>query len=252
MPTLAELCNYMDNLLQSKSIQDYPNALNGLQLENQGTVSRIAAAVDASESTIDQAIRAGADLLLVHHGLFWSGLRPVTGVVYRKLKKAMDAGLAIYSSHLPLDVYGEFGNSFLLAQAIGMEDLTPFHEYKGAHVGVSGEWKGTRQALIEALEKVLGGSVHISPFGPEEDLGRVAIVSGGAGADLELVYSQRVTTFISGEGAHWTVPIAEELGMNLVYAGHYATETFGVQRLAEHLAGKYGLSWSFISNPTGL
>lgn len=252
MKKISEVCAYADSLLQVASVPDYPNALNGLQLENEGRLTRLAAAVDASESTIEKAIAAGAQLLVVHHGLYWQGLRPITGPMYRKLKKAMDANLAIYSVHLPLDAYGDFSNSVLMARDIGLEDLSPFNEYKGIYTGVQGEWSGSRESLVEALNTSLGGSVHVSGFGPEDRVGRVAIVSGGAGSELEQVSAAGISTFISGEGAHWTVPMAEELGMNLIYGGHYATETFGVKALTEHLSRKYDLPWVFIDNPTGL
>jgi putative NIF3 family GTP cyclohydrolase 1 type 2 len=118
---LHEVASYLNAYLRASEVPDYSGAVNGLQLANAGTVTRVAAAVDAAQASIEGAVEAGADLLLVHHGLFWDGNRPVTGRRYRRLKTLMDAGVAVYSAHLPLDVHPEVGNNILLARALGVE-----------------------------------------------------------------------------------------------------------------------------------
>ncbi len=252
---MADLCSvvtYLDRELRSAEITDYAGAHNGLQLENAGQVTRILAAVDASLPVIEKAASHGpGSLLLVHHGLFWQGVERLTGPFYRKIRTAMDAGMAIYSSHLPLDLHPQWGNNACLARAIGLQGIEPFFEFKGQPVGVRGSWQGGRQTLHDALSQAVGGAVHLCPGGPEQ-VERVGIITGGAGAEVQAVARTGVDTFITGEGPHWSYGLAEELGVNLFYAGHYATETFGVKALAEALGAAFDCPWSFIDHPTGL
>jgi len=251
MVSLAELTSFLDEELKVSSIKDYPGAMNGLQLANEGKVGRIIAAVDASLSVVEAAAKGGPGLLLVHHGMFWQGPQPVTGAFYRKLKAAMETGLAIYSSHLPLDVHADWGNNVLLANALGLTGLGPFMESKGLAMGLRGEWKGSRDELKNRLEKAVGGPVHVCPGGKDE-IFTVGVVTGGAGSEVAAAAATGVDAFITGEGPHWSFSLAEELGLNVFYGGHYATETFGVKKLAEVLADRFGLPWEFIDRPTGL
>ena len=251
MVSLAELTSFLDRELKVSSIKDYPGSINGLQLENDGEIERIVAAVDASLSVIEAAARGGPALLLVHHGMFWQGAQPVTGAFYRKLKVAMETGLAIYSSHLPLDVHPEWGNNVLLANAIGATGLQPFMESKSLAMGLRGDWKGSREELRNRLEIAVGGPVHVCPGGKAE-ISTVGIVTGGAGSEVAAAAATGVDAFITGEGPHWSFPLAEELGLNVFYGGHYATETFGVKALAKVLSDRFGLPWEFIDRPTGL
>jgi dinuclear metal center YbgI/SA1388 family protein len=251
MAELAEMVAFLDRELHVATITDYPGAMNGLQLSNDGRVDRIVAAVDASLPVIEAAAAGGPALLLVHHGMFWQGTQAVTGAFYRKLKTAMEAGLAVYSSHLPLDVHPEWGNNILLARALGLIDPQPFCEHNGGFLGLRGSWAGTRDDLTEILRQTLGGAVHVCPGGPES-LTTVGLITGGAGGEVAKVAALGVDAFVTGEGPHWSYPLAEELGINVFYAGHYATETFGVQALAHALAQEFQLPWRFIDHPTGL
>lgn len=251
MPDLSELVTFMDRELRTAAIPDYPGAMNGLQLANDGTVSRILTAVDASLPVVEIAATHGPAILIVHHGMFWQGTQAITGPFYRKLKVAMDAGLAIYSNHLPLDVHPEWGNNALLAKAIGLMNLQPFFEQKGLQIGLLGEMAVSRDDLTARLASAVGGRVHVCPAGPELSK-RVAVITGGAGSEVAKVASHGVDTFITGEGPHWSFPIAEELGINVLYAGHYATETFGVRELGRILSERFGIPHSFIDRPTGL
>jgi dinuclear metal center YbgI/SA1388 family protein len=251
MTPLADLVSHLDRDLRVAEIPDYPGAVNGLQLANQGEIRRIVAAVDASLPVIEAAAAGGPGLLLVHHGMFWQGVQPVTGAFYRKLKVAMDAGLAVYSAHLPLDIHSEWGNNILLAQSIGLIDPQPFFEWKGIHLGLRGGWRGSRAELTDALEKAVGGRVHVCPGGPE-NVSSIGLVTGGAGSEVAKAAAAGVDTFISGEGPHWSHPLALELGVNLLLGGHYATETFGVRALAAVLGTRFGVPWSFIDQPSGL
>jgi len=251
MPKLAALVTHLDRYLRHAEIGDYAGAWNGLQVENSGEVKRIGAAVDACAWTIERAVAQGVDLLLVHHGLFWNGVQPVTGVTRRKIKTALDGNLAIYSSHLPLDLHPTVGNTALLARALGLKNVTPFFEAKGQKIGLQTRVALSRADLQRRLEKAVGGAVHLCPGGPEKTA-RIGIVTGGAGGEISKAAAEGVDTFITGEGPHHSYTLAEELGVNLFYGGHYATETFGVKALAAQLARRFRVPWEFIDHPTGL
>lgn len=252
MNTLSEIVSFLDQELRISEIPDYPGAVNGLQLTHEEPVERIFAAVDASLPVIEVAAAGGPALLLVHHGLFWQGTQPVTGPVFRKLKTAMDAGLAIYSAHLPLDIHPEWGNNIQLSRAIDMKNPQPFLDWKGIPLGLRGSWTGSREELMKAVSQAVGGGrVHLSPGGPSQ-IREIALVTGGAGSEVAKAAAAGVDTFISGEGPHWAHPLALEHGVNLLLAGHYATETFGVRALAAELGKRLGLDWSFIDHPSGL
>jgi dinuclear metal center YbgI/SA1388 family protein len=251
MVLLDEMVTFLDEELNTVGITDYPGAMNGLQLENSGVVPRIVAAVDASLPVVRKAAEGGPGLLIVHHGMFWQGAQALTGPFYQKIRTAMDAGLAIYSSHLPLDFHPRWGNNIRLAQAIDLEEIVPFMESKGRPIGIRGTWRGERDSLVSIVEKAVGGPVHLCPGGPTE-ISRIGLVTGGAGSEIAKAAAEGIDTFITGEGPHWSYSLAEELGVNLLYAGHYATETFGVKALSAMLADRYVLPWNFIDHPTGL
>ncbi len=251
MPALAEMVLFADEALRLSEIEDYPNALNGLQIENSGEVTKIGAAVDASVHTLQMAIDAGIDFLIVHHGLFWPGLRPVTGAFYRGLKLALEHNLALYSAHLPLDLHPTLGNNALLAAALGLEKTKPFLELKGQPAGLLAETNLRRDELLAKLEESLGGSVRCIGTGPMETK-RVGLVTGGAGGEIYAAAREGIDSYITGEAPHWAAVAAEELGINLFLGGHYATETFGVKALAAELASKFDLPWEFLDHPTGL
>jgi dinuclear metal center YbgI/SA1388 family protein len=249
---LLSLISSLDDLLNTAVVSDYPGAVNGLQIANSGVITRIAAAVDACEAVISEAARVKGTLLLVHHGLFWNGVQPITGPLYRKMKLALDGDLALYSSHLPLDLHYKLGNNILLAKALGLTGVKPAIELMGQLVGVTGKIKSlTRDAFALRLSEAIGAKVHVAAGGSKK-IQSVLVVTGGAGSEVARAASLGVDAFVTGEGPHWSYTTAEELGVNLFYAGHYATETFGVKALASHLSAKTGLPWSFIDHPTGL
>jgi dinuclear metal center YbgI/SA1388 family protein len=250
MPDLVEIVRYLDSYLNTAGVTDYPGAHNGLQVESPGAVTRIGAAVDACEPVFLEAAKRRVDLLLVHHGLLWSTQR-FTGPLYRKLRRAFAAGMAVYSSHLPLDLHAEVGNNVQLCAALKLPQGTPAFLYKGQPIGLKVETEISRTELAQRLEQVLGAEVHLCAGGPEMAR-RIGIVTGGAGSEVAQALAEGVDTFITGEGPHWSYTLAEEHGLNLFYGGHYATETFGVKALAAHLSERFGLPWEFIDHPTGL
>ncbi len=249
--SLVNIVQQCELLLKPASFTDYPAAVNGLQVQNNGKVTRIAAAVDASLNVIQKVVASGADLLLVHHGLFWSPTHPWTGRRYQLLRLLLDHNLAVYSSHLPLDAHPRLGNNVQLAQALNLKRPKPFFFEKGRHLGVQYASQVSRAELAQRLESATGNKPVVIPGGPEI-CRRIGIVTGGAGEQLMIAANEGVDTFITGEGKHWTYALAEEAGINVLYGGHYATETFGVKALAAQLSKKFSVPWVFIDHPTGL
>ena len=251
MPALAEIVRYANETLRLAEIEDYPNALNGLQIENNGRVSKIGAAVDACGAIFQMAVAHEIDLLVVHHGFFWRGLRPLTGPHLRALQVALSRNLALYSAHLPLDFHPSLGNNALLAAALGLEKTEPFLEIKGQAIGLQAVAGLRRDELIAKLDQSLGGPVRCIGAGPME-IKSIGIVTGGAGGEIYEAARAGVDSYITGEAPHWAAVAAEELGINLFLGGHYATETFGVKALAAELAEKFEMPWEFLDHPTGL
>ena len=249
--SLKTIVAHCDKILRTKEIGDYDGAANGLQAENSGAVTKIAAAVDASLVTAKIAVAAKADLLMVHHGLFWSPRQPWTGKNYELLRLRVENNLAIYSSHLPLDAHPTLGNNAQLCAALGLRHLKPFFASHGQTIGFKSQTKVSRNELAVKMERATGVKPKIIPGG-KNVCETIGVVTGGAGDDLKLAAEEVVDTFITGEGAHWTYALAEELGLNVFYGGHYATETFGVKALAAELSKKFNLPWIFLDHPTGL
>jgi dinuclear metal center YbgI/SA1388 family protein len=251
MTSLSEIANYTNDFLRIREIGDWDNALNGLQIENSGSVTKIGASVDASTRVSAAAAKQNVDLLIVHHGLFWPGLQPVTGVLRRQLDLAFENNIALYSAHLPLDLHPQVGNNAQLAAALGLKSTLPFFEEKGQKIGLKVRASLLRDELDRKLQKVLSGSVKTFMFGPKKT-GTIGIITGGAGSEIYKVAQEGIDTFITGEAPHWAVVAADELGMNLLLGGHYATEVFGVKALAAHLSKRFKIPWAFIDCPTGM
>jgi len=258
IPALADLVQYLDGYLRTTEVPDYPNALNGLQVENAGQVARVVAAVDASQQTIDAVVQRisnspkdGPVLILVHHGLFWDGTAPLTGRRYRRVKALLEHDIALYSAHLPLDVHPEVGNNVGVARLLGLEVEGWFGEYHGVPLGVHGRLRVERDDLVARVVDALDTDATVIPGGPTVTE-RVGVITGGAGSMIADAAAAGCDTFITGEGTHHSYFDAMELGLNVVYAGHYATERIGVRSLARHIADGFGILWEFHDHPTGL
>lgn len=248
---LTEVVRYCDAFLRRESVQDAPEAMNGLQVENDGAVTRIAAAVDLCAATVAMAAEQHADFLVVHHGLFWGGPQPLAGPQRTRVDGLLRHNIALYGAHIPLDCHPEIGNAIQLARLLGVSVRGEFGIWRGQAFGVWGELASSREALRQRLATVLGAPPRELPFGPAR-VARVAIATGAGGSLIPQAAQAGLDTYITGEGNHHTYFDAEELRLNVYYGGHYATETFGVRALAEHLGDRFSLPWIFLDHPTGM
>lgn len=254
---LAEVAAHLDALLRTSDVPDYPGAHNGVQVENTNPVTRVAVAVDASLHTIEAAIKQKANLLVVHHGLFWSGMQPLRGRAYERIRLLITHDIAVYSSHLPLDLHPTLGNNVLLAQALHLQPSGGFAQFQSVAVGVMGIADvdmGELAARADVIARSEGGHLVRVGLTPGRRTRRWALCTG-AGASSETLREAAaagVDTLIVGEGPHHTGVEAAELGIAVLYVGHYATETFGVRALGAELARRFELPWTFLTAPTGL
>jgi dinuclear metal center YbgI/SA1388 family protein len=248
--TLKEILEAADAILEPERFEDY--GPNGLQVPGRAEVATLATGVSAHLELFQQAAAEKADLLLVHHGIFWgSGPGPIDEQLKRRLRVLFDADISLAAYHLPLDAHLELGNNALLAQALGAEELRPFAVHRGEPIGVLAELPDGGMTLAELSERtreVTAREPLVFDSGPPR-IDRVGIVSG-AGADyLADAAAAGAQAFITGEPAERCMAQARELGLHFLAAGHYATETFGVRRLGEHLAGRFDLRHVFLDAP---
>lgn len=257
MPRLSEIREFLDAILDVAAIPDYPNAVNGVQFENEGDITHLAAAVDFSTYAVRGAADVGARLLLVHHGMFWSGVQPFTGHRVKAIRELIRHDMAVYSAHLPLDVHPELGNNTLLADRLGLTPTGRFARFQTIEVGLRGSSNIPTREIADrarALAAEFGGTLVASPFQPDR-VTRAWAMCTGAGADsvtLREAAMLGIDTLVVGEGPHHTAVEARELGIVVLYAGHYATETLGVRALATSVGERFGIETSFIDLPTGL
>jgi dinuclear metal center YbgI/SA1388 family protein len=248
---LTALVSYLNDYLK---IHDYPDhSLNGLQVEGAATVNKVAVAVDGSLRTFERAAEAGAELLIVHHGLFWGQPLPITGMHARRVRYLLERNLSLYAAHLPLDAHPEVGNNWGLARLLGMTDLAPFGLSQGKAIGVKGLFPNsiTLRELADLIEKILGESVLVHAGG-KLAISSLGIISGGAAHKLSAADEAGLDAFLTGEPKHEVFHEPFERRINALYAGHYMTETVGVKLLADKLRETFGLATEFLLLPTGL
>jgi dinuclear metal center YbgI/SA1388 family protein len=255
--SLQEIAAHLDRLLRTVELPDYAGAMNGVQVEHTGPVKRCAVAVDASMCTIEGAIKTGANLLIVHHGLFWGGVQPLRGRVFERVRRLITSDIAVYSSHLPLDLHPTLGNNALLARELGLTANAGFARFESIDVGLMGDCDVDTASLKKICAELAtreGG--HLVTVGDAHGrrTHRWAICSGAgaSSATLREAAAAGVDTLIVGEGPHHTAVEAVELGIAVLFVGHYATETFGVRALGEEIERAFGIPWSFVAAPTGL
>jgi dinuclear metal center YbgI/SA1388 family protein len=256
---LSEYAERLDEELDAAAYADVDASANGLQVgPNDAEVERVAFAVDAAEATIEAAADAGADVLVVHHGISWGGIERVTGSTYDRIEALIENDLALYVSHLPLDGHPDLGNAAGVADAVGVRDREAFGEIGPVTIGTIGGLDAPRSAasIRETLDGFEGqpdgesSSTRVLDFGPGE-IERVAVVTGSGVDWLDEAAAAGADALITGEGKQQVYHDAREAGITVFLGGHYATETFGVRSL-ESLSAEWGLETEYVSHPTGL
>lgn len=248
--TRKKLVKYLDEFMGIAAVQD--DSLNGLQVEGSSRVGKISFAVDACQETVESAARADADMLIVHHGLLWGKTKRITGVMQKRLSVLLGRSISLYAVHLPLDLHEKVGNNVELARLLGFKIRNKFARYKGTEIGytASPPKPVSRSLVVKKLESLLEANASILPFGPKE-IKTAGIVSGGGSFFAAEAKDLGCDSLITGETSHVGYHIAKECEMNMIFAGHYASETVGLKALAGHLKKEFKLECSFISAPTG-
>ncbi len=247
-----DLVEYLDAFLEIERWATHDKSLNGLQVEGRRRVERVAVATDAALATFDLAVEAKAGFLVVHHGLFWGAPRPIRGPLRARLGALLDSGISLYAAHLPLDAHPRVGNNAVLAELLGLEERTPFGAWNGLTIGFSGrlpEPLGCAE-LAARIEALLGSRVEVLGFGSQL-VERVAVVSGDAAELVPDAAAAGMDVFVTGETSHVAWHLAREHRLNVVFAGHYASETVGVRALGDHLTDRFGVDSVFLDAPTG-
>ncbi|MBP5174482.1 MAG: Nif3-like dinuclear metal center hexameric protein [Treponema sp.] len=252
---LFELDEYFASFLHPERYRSDPSQ-NGIQIQNEDPtkpITKIAFATDACEYTARKASENGAQMLFVHHGLFWGHSEPVCGSLYKRISAFIKNDVALYASHIPLDANEEVGNNFGLARRMGLENLRTFGFWKGMSIGVRGELKEALPLHEVALRLFPEGESvkRIYEWGKDE-IKSVAIISGGAGDDVAQTFGQGIDAYITGEVQHQDFHTIKELGITVIEGGHYQTETVGVRLVAEKVKKETGIETIFIDFPTGL
>jgi dinuclear metal center YbgI/SA1388 family protein len=245
MARLSDIVAFCDQRINLKQVPDFPGAWNGLQFQNNGEVRRIGAAVDAGLVPFQEAVKRKIDFLIVHHGMFWSPISPITGPSFQKVQTLVQGNCAVYGAHLPLDLHPEIGNNALLARLLDLDPVGTFLPYEGNDVGIIASCSFDRAELAARLRKEFPKTYTAVEFGSEKPE-RVAILTGSGQSAVPYLRTAGVDTFITGELKQNSFNTAQEEGLNLFMCGHYRTETFGVSALAREVAEKFGLEWEFI------
>jgi dinuclear metal center YbgI/SA1388 family protein len=252
--TSGELDLWFSRLLEPQMYKDADPSQNGIQVDNDGAdITRVAFAVDACQSTIERAAKAGAGMLFVHHGIFWGEPYRIAGIAYRRIKTLMDQNIALYASHLPLDAHPDAGNNSGIAQRLGLVNVQPFGEWRGLTIGFRGETSADA-TLDDLLGKLFPDGkkpLHVLPFGPKA-IRSVGVISGGASDEIDQAIALSLDLYITGEIGHEAYHVALENKINVIAGGHYQTETVGIRLVAERLGRETGIDTVFIDVPTGL
>jgi len=250
MPALQDLVDYCDRRTRRAAFKDAPGAFNGLQVANDGRVTKIGAAVDAGAAPFAQAVAAGVDFLIVHHGMYWDMPRPLVGGVYDRVATLIGGNCALYSNHLPLDGHPQIGNNALLARQLGLKRSRPFLVRDGEAIGCIADGRIARGALRRRLERSYARVIAIE-CGSATPRG-VAFCSGAGNSAVPELAAAGVDTLVTGELREEWFNRAQEEKLNLYLCGHYATEVHAVRALAAELAKKYRLPWEFIATENPL
>ena len=249
MAARDEIVAHLDRMLDIGSFDDY--GPNGLQVPGAAEVSRVAAGVSAHRELIERAAEAGAQLLVVHHGLFWeSGPRALSEQMAQRLRIALNAGLSIAAYHLPLDAHPEVGNNALLCERLGFEATGTFAEVRGRDIGIIGRSEEgiDASALVGRVGELLRREPLVFDAGPAS-VRSVGFVSGAGAGEIHAAVQLGLDGLVTGEPAEHAMADAREGGIHFIAAGHYATETLGVRRIAELVGERFGVEHEFIDVP---
>jgi len=248
---LKKLNKFLDEYLKISEIEDV--SVNGLQVEGKKKVNKICFAVDASVETFKSAKEENADMLFVHHGMIWNGLKSITGINYGRLKFLIENNISLYAAHLPLDKHEEVGNNIQFLKIFGInKGIEEFGTYHGIKIGYAGRFEKEKKLsdFVSEIEKELNTKCKILKFGKEK-IKSIGVVSGGAASLIDEAI-ENVDCFVTGEPSHQVYHIAKEGKINVIFAGHYATETLGVKAMAALISKKFGIETKFIDCQTGL
>ncbi len=246
MTALKTIVTFLDQELQISRFKD--SSHNGLQVENTGKIRKVCCGVDASMETFEAARDRGANLLICHHGLSWGdSLAHITDLNYRRIKFLMEHNIALYASHLPLDAHPRYGNNAGIAKALGLRNLKPFGLYNGTHIGFAGSLPKpiSYSTLKKKVSTATRSTLQTMDFGKQK-VQTVAVISGGAASEVAEAGQKGIDVYISGEPGLVAYSLAQEYGVNAIFAGHYATEVFGVRTLGEVLAKHFSVKAEFI------
>lgn len=246
----TELVNYLNEYLRINEIEDV--SCNGLQIEGKKKIKKIALAVDFCIKSAEEAKNNGADVLIVHHGLIWGGLKSITGAAYRRIKIMIDNCIGLYAAHLPLDMHRETGNNVEIARLLNVNVMGELANRKGNNLGVWGEFEKPikTDVLLETINEALNTKCTLLNFG-EEKIKSIGIVSGGGAFDVNEAIEKRLDAFLTGESSHSVFHNVSEGKINFIHAGHYATETTGLKALGKHLKEKFDIETVWLEIPTG-
>ncbi len=252
---LTDMVKVLDTELDISAFVSADASLNGLQVGASAgkTVRKVAVAVDAALATFEAAAAWGADILIVHHGLFWGRPLAITGTHYERIKLLLEKDMALYACHLPLDAHPVLGNNACIARALGLMAVVPFGIYKGIPIGFKGVLPSslTAQEIAGALGYGPDSGLRILPYGPEK-INSIGIISGGGADDVQYAIDQGLDAFLTGEPLHQVHHDCRENKVTMICGGHYATETLGVQAVGQYLSVRHGCEVRFIDIPTGL
>jgi dinuclear metal center YbgI/SA1388 family protein len=249
MARRSEIVSHLEELLDHARIADYSK--NGLQFEGTEEVSRVGLAVDGCLKAYQNAVAAGCQMVISHHGFIWGGLDSITGPIRRQVQYLVEHNLNVYVSHLPLDLHAEYGNNIELARILGLDNIRAFGNYKGTHIGFAGDLTApmSTEAVSDVFQASLGGTSQLLTFGPDANRS-VAIISGGGSEAIHEAAAAGYDCFVTGESSQWNHHAALEAGLNVIYLGHYHSETVGVKALGRHLEEKFGVETEFLDEPT--
>jgi dinuclear metal center YbgI/SA1388 family protein len=252
--TLTEIDRWLNDCLDLPAVASLDSSLNGLQVASRTPdISKVAFAVDAAMESFRRAAEWGAQLLVVHHGILWDRQQRITGSFYDRIRFLVEKDLALYAAHLPLDVHPEVGNNAGIARQLGLVDLRPFGTYKGAALGCKGVLADALpfDEVVSRLTGRQGEPVRTLPFGPSL-VKSIGVISGDAPWGAAQAAAEGLDAFVTGEPAHEIYHHCLEQHIHAIFAGHYHSESYGVQSLAGRLARETGLVTTYLDIPTGL